>query len=165
MSLTGQIGIVHTDRGFGGLLVQWATRSYWCHTVIAVSDTTCLSAEPGGAVIRPITEYAGRIVWSQFDLTVAQRYLITRWARDHLRVPYNWGDFIAAGLASLTGRATPMWLRRIVATRDRLICSQLCDLAYQAGSIHLFRDRRPVGAVTPADFGRLFRTRGWTDRD
>jgi hypothetical protein len=57
-----------------------------------------------------------------------------------------------------------MWLRRIVATRDRMICSQMSDLALQAGAIHLFHDRRPIGAVTPADFGRYFVAQGWTDK-
>ena len=166
MNRTGQIGIVHSRRGFWGKLVQVVTRSHWNHTVIAINAVECVSAEPGGAVRRPIAYYSGEdVVWSQFDLTVPQRRNITGWTVQHIGVEYNTADFILAGVASITGRATPMWVRRIVATPDRLICSQLCDYAYQAGSLPLFDDRRPVGAVTPADFGALFLTRGWTDKD
>jgi hypothetical protein len=165
MTLTGQVGLVHTNRGFLGRLVQVVTRSYWNHTVIAISDTECVSAEPGGAVIRPIAYYADEhVVWSRFDLAGYQRRLITGWARDHIGTPYNFADFVLAGLVSITGRATPEWLRRIVATPDRLICSQLCDYAYQAANLHLFDDRRPEGAVTPASFGRIFTAHGWAHR-
>lgn len=166
MNRTGQIGIVHSRRGFMGRLVQWATRSHWNHVIVAVNEYECVSAEPGGAVVRLITYYhAEEVVWSRYDLTASQAVAIRRWARHHVGVEYNWSDFVLAGIASITGRATPKWVRRLIATPDRLICSQLADLAYQAAGLHLFNDRRPEGAVTPKSFGQLFRTHGWTDRD
>lgn len=165
MTLTGQIGIIHSRSGFWGKVVQWVTGSHWNHTVMALDDIVCVSAEPGGALVRPITFYRDEeVVWSQFNLTTHQRDHITRWAVQHIGTEYNWADYFLAGIASITRRATPRWVRRIVATPDRLICSQLCDYAYRAGSKHLFTDHRPLGAVTPGDFGRLFREHGWTDR-
>jgi uncharacterized protein YycO len=166
MIRTGQILLIHSRRGFWGRLVQWGTRSHWNHAAVMVDPYHCLSAEPGGAVLRPITYYRHEeVVSSRFDLTPEQRTTIHLWALGHIDVEYNFGDFILAGIASVTGRATPKWLRRIIATPDRMICSQLCDYAYQAAGIHLFDDARPEGAVIPADFGRLFRTHGWTDKD
>lgn len=167
MTHTGQVGIVHSKRAGMGRLVQLVTGSHWNHTVVAINDTQCVSAEPGGAIVRPIAYYTRDhdVVWSRFELTHTQRWRIATWARHHRGVEYGYGDFIAAGISSITRRATPAWLRRIVARPDRLICSQLCDLALQAGDVHLFQDNRPAGAVTPADFGREYRAHGWTDKD
>ena len=167
MTLIGQVGIVHSRRWGIGRLVQLVTGSHWNHTIVALPFGRCVSAEPGGAIVRPIAYYTRDhdIAWSQFTLDRAARHRIVEVALRHKGVEYGYGDFIAAGIASITRRATPEWLRRIVSRPDRLICSQLCDLALQAGGEHLFRDNRPNGAVTPADFGREYRDRGWTDRD
>ncbi|MFF2493236.1 hypothetical protein [Agromyces sp. NPDC058064] len=164
MTLTAQVAVVHSDRGLAARLVQGITGSAWNHIIVAINDTHCLSAEPGGAIVRPISYYDDHlVVWSRFELDAQQRRRIVNWAWQHVGVPYSWPDFIAAGISSLTKRATPRWLRRFVARPDRLICSQLCDLALQAGGLHLFADHRPAGAVTPASFGALFVELGWSD--
>ena len=167
MHLKGQVAVVHGKRGWIGRLVQLIDGTHWNHTVVRLNDNECMSAEPGGALIRPITFYDTdhELVWSQFDLDDTEAELIAEWARNHEGTPYSWGDFIAAGLARITGRATPKWLRRITGDPDRLICSQLCDLALQEGGVHLFQDERPLGAVTPGSFGRRFHALGWADRD
>lgn len=168
ITLTGQVGIVH-GTAWDARLVQVVTASHWNHSVIAISDTHCISAEPGaaGARIRPISHYeqAGEdIEWSRFPLRGWQRRKITGYAIGHIGTPYNWADFFAAGVASILKQRTPRWLDAFVGSTDRLICSQICDLALQAGGIHLFRDERPVGAVTPASFGAYFKAHGWSER-
>lgn len=48
----------------------------------------------------------------------------------------------------------PWWVRR-VADNKHLICSQLVDLAFLMGGVHLFNDERLPGLVSPADLARL----------
>jgi hypothetical protein len=163
MIRTGQVLLVSTS-GWLGRLVQWATGSAYNHSVVAISNTHCVSAEPGGAVIRLISDYrTDRVAWSQFNLTRDQRDRISVWAFEHIGVEYDHAGFVAIGFTKLLGPFAPRWLLRYVGTRDRLICSYLCDLALQAGDIHMFRDHRPEGAVTPASFGKVFVARGWTE--
>lgn len=163
MVRTGQIAIVSTS-GWVGRLVQRATGSAYNHSVVAISNTHCVSAEPGGAVIRPISYYrSDGVVWSRFDLTRDQRDRVSTWAFEHVGVEYDYAGFVAIGATKLLGPFAPRWLLRYVATHDRLICSYLCDLALQAADIHLFRDHRPEGAVTPGSFGKVFVARGWAD--
>lgn len=160
--LTGQVGLIHSDTGFIPWLIRVISRSHWTHMVVAISETECMSAEPGGARIRPISDYPA-ITWSQFKLRPWQRRRIATYARTHEGTPYGWLDFFAAGVALLTGRRTPEWLRLYVASTGTLICSQLSDLALQAAGIHIFHDRRPLGAVIPGSFGRYYVEQGWTD--
>ena len=159
---TGQIGIVPADKGWASAVVAWASKSNWTHCVVAISETHVASAEPGGARIRPIDYYPGT-VWSKFHLRPSQRRRIVKFARDRLGTPYAWSDYYAVGLALITGTQTPDWLASYVADTRKLICSQYCDLAYQAAGIHLFIDDRPAGAVIPASIAKLFIARGWTN--
>ena len=161
--ITGQVGLIASDGAFMGRMVAWASRSNWCHCVVAISETHCVSAEPGGARVRPISFYP-EIVWSAFPMRPGQRRRAVRFAIKCVGVPYAWSDFVAAGIALVTRTKTPEWLRAHVAGTDSLICSQLCDLALQAAGIHVFFDERPAGAVIPASFGKVFVARGWTDR-
>lgn len=163
MNLTAQVGIIHSKQGFSPWLIRIITRSWWTHVIVAINDTQCVSAEPGGAVVRPISEYTD-IAWSHFDHTPRQRAQITVWAAAHVGTPYSWVDFYIAGLGALLKDHTPAWVERIAAGTDRLICSQFCDLALQAAGIHLFQDERPRGAVTPASFGRIFHRNGWAHK-
>lgn len=162
--LTGQVGLVPKDGGWASGVVAWASRSNWTHVVIAISETECVSAEPGGARIRSNTYYPGT-VWSRFPMRPSQRRRIVRYARSRLGTPYAWGDYWAVGIALMCNSWSPEWLRSIVADTKRLLCSQLVDLALQAGGIHVFHDYRPAGAVIPASFGKVFVSRGWADRD
>ena len=161
--ITGQVGLIASDGALMGRVVAWASRSVWCHTVVAISETHCVSAEPGGARVRPISFYP-EIVWSRFAMRPAQRRRVVRFAIKCVGVPYAWFDFVAAGFALVTRAKTPEWLRAYIADTDRLICSQVCDLALQAGGIHVFFDERPAGAVIPSSFGKVFVARGWTDK-
>ena len=163
--ITGQVAIISTS-GWVGRLVQLVTNSAWNHCVIAINEFECVSAEPGGAVLRYISDYRNDLVaWSQFDLSVEQRVRISTWGWEHLDTDYDYLGFAAIAVTKLLGPLAPKWLLRYIATRDRLICSYLVDLALQAGGIHLFNDHRPRGCVTPGSFGKKFKARGWSDVD
>lgn len=164
MIRTGQVILVSTT-GWFGRGVQVVTGSAFNHSGLMINELECMSAEPGGARIRLISEYKNDVVaYSQFDLTDKQRAQITGWASDHLGTPYDHLGFAAIAVTKILGRFAPRWLLRYIGTHDRMICSYLVDLALQAGDIHLFRDHRPEGAVTPGSFGRIFHARGWADR-
>lgn len=158
--ITGQVGLVAPSGDFRGRLTQLVTGSHWVHMIVAVSETHCVSADPGGARVRPVADY-GEVCWSQFPLRGSQRRRIVRFALSMVGTPYAWVDWVAAGVAVLTRAGTPEWLRSVVASHKRLLCSQLADLCLQAAGIHVFFDERPAGAVVPASFGRVFVGRGW----
>lgn len=162
--LTGQVAVIG-NRGWFGRAVQVVTRSAWNHNVVAINELECVSAEPGGAIIRPISYYnTDTVAWSQFDLTAEQRDRISTWAFNHVGVEYDHLGFVAIAVTKILGPFAPRWLLRYIGTRDRLICSYLCDLALQAGGIHVFKDHRPRGCVTPGSFGKMFVLRGWADK-
>lgn len=160
MDIAGQVGLIHSKHGFAPWIIRVGTNSYWSHMVVAVDGVECVSAEPGGALVRRIDEYSD-VVWSRFVLDEEQKSEIVGWALRHVGTPYSWADVYVAGIAALLRDWTPRWVERIAAGTDKLICSQLADLALQAGGIHVFRDHRPRGAVTPASFGRFFYRMGW----
>ena len=54
--LTGQVMLISTS-GWVGRLVQIVSKSAYNHCTIAINELECVSAEPGGAVIRPISDY------------------------------------------------------------------------------------------------------------
>lgn len=163
--ITGQVGLVPAANNWASWGIVWATGSAYTHVVVAISETHCVSAEPGpcGARIRPISDYPDT-VWSRFRLTPRQRRAIVSYAGSKLRTPYSRLDYLAAGVATVTKRRTPDWLRTYLNRRDKLICSHLALLALKAGGISLRLDDRPTASVIPGDFGKYFVTRGWADR-
>jgi hypothetical protein len=84
--LTGQIGLRRHGAGIIAKGIEWATYSHTHHVIVAISETQCVSAEPGGSRIRPMTDYPS-IEWSSFDLTEAQRHCIALAARSYLYLP------------------------------------------------------------------------------
>jgi len=108
-----------------------------------------------------VSEYDGRpIVWSsgKIELTAEQRAHIVRAAQACADVPtkYSFLDYlaIAAHRFHLPGGR---WLRKYVGSTSHLICSQLVDLCYKESGVHLFRDGRWPGYVTPGDLWELIR--------
>lgn len=162
--LTGQVGIISGKTGFWAPIIQVITNSHYNHAVVAINETECVSAEPGGAIIRPISYYNtnNSIVWSHLDLH-NKHQLVANKARALVGTPYSWVDFVYAGLGAVLKEHTPQWIANRAANPHALICSQLCDLALQAGGIHLFKDERPPGGVTPGTFGRYYKRHGWTE--
>ena len=156
--ITGQIGLRRHSTGWIGKAIEWATRSHTHHVVIAVSETVCISAEPGGARYRPITDYPS-LVWSRFGLTTAQQDLIRDAAADYEGRPYNYAIYGPLLWQRVSGRKVDGWVAQWLSRRPNENCSQLSDDIYTLAGFHLFPAIPEL--VTPGDFERLFESLGW----
>lgn len=130
----------------------------WDHAFVYVGDGQLVEAEPGGARLAGLDEYAGRpIAWStgHVELTDEQRAAICGAARSFIGVGYGWKDYAALALWHFHLRIP--WARKVMESRSSMICSQLTDAAFEAAGVRLFADGREPGDVTPADLARLCR--------
>lgn len=162
MDNLGQLGLVRTV-GFSSWLIRLVTRSHWNHTVCRVSEHNIVSAETTGVAILPADHFK-TTVWSQFPLGDKERARIIAFSLAQVGKPYGRLTFVWIGVSRITRWVTPRWLERRISDQNTWICSQLCDAAYQAAGIHMFRDNRPPGAVTPSDIAGVMRDFGWVDR-
>jgi hypothetical protein len=158
--LTGQIGLRRHGAGIIAKGIEWATYSHTHHVIVAISETQCVSAEPGGARIRDITDYPS-VDWSDFPLTDLERANIVFHARGYAdnRTPYNYAIYPPLLFQRLTGHKVDGWVAEWLSKRPNENCSQLCGDVYTAAGIHLFAEISEI--VTPGDFERLFIARGW----
>jgi hypothetical protein len=149
--------------GLGQALAGSPSRYEHAGLIVDVDGTT-VEAEPGGARIAHLSDYAGRPllisdgpVQSYLrqlqaldnvpELLVRQRIIA---AAQSLRgVPYSPTDYVALALLYL--HMPSGWIRRRVQSSGHMICSQLVDAVYQRAGIHLFDDGRLPGDVMPAD--------------
>jgi hypothetical protein len=162
--LTGQIGLIPHNGEFIPEAIAWITRSHVSHTIVAISETECLGAEPLGARIRPISDFPDAI-WSHFNNDPGQTAAIVDWTYAHEGTPYSYLDDAAIGIALLSGIPTPGFVRRYLDDTGHYECAQLADLAYQAAGIHLFDDSRVPGAVFPGSYEPIWKSRGWWPED
>lgn len=128
---------------------DWAN---YQHAFVYLGNGMLIEAEPGGARIRPITEYDGAsIYWCQnisAGLSPQTRNAIVLHAEALLNTPYSFIDYFA-----LTAHKLHLWLpglRTYISSTHHLICSQLADWAYDLSGVHLFHGRWP-GYVDPLD--------------
>lgn len=176
----GSFGLSTID-GLVGRLVAAAQAftgdgSRWTHAFIVLDDIAVLQAQPGGAVIAPLADRLKdpEVVFcdgpvqewlSRRDVYLTQRYgnanaeaVIRQTIVDHARTlegtKYGYLQYFALGLATLGCR--PKWLRKFIADRGHLICSQLVDAVYRRAGIHLFDDGRLPQDVTPGDLATRF---------
>lgn len=160
MDLTGQIGIITNAAKWSiGWWVEKITHSPAHHTIIAISDTLCVSAEPGGVRYRNINEYGDRIIWTQYNYTLAEATNIAWFADGHIGLDYNIRAFIALGIQHLTRLRIPQWLATHLTSRHRVTCSQLATDILRATNIHPIPNT-PV--VAPSDWYDLAQQQGWT---
>lgn len=162
MTVTGQIGLLRNGTDLIARALQWGSNSDTYHVVVAINDTTCVSAEPGGSRYRPISDYQ-RIYWSAFDLTPGQRQAIAAAASAYVPRPYNYAIYPALFWQRITGHRVAAWVANWLARRPNENCSQLSDDVYNRAGLHLFEDVAEI--VTPGDFERLFYTLGFLRRD
>lgn len=121
----------------------------YSHAFTLLDDDTILEAEPGGARIRPVTEYpASAVTWSSWDLTDGQRAAIVAAARQREGTPYSALDYFS--LAAHRLHIPAPGLRQYIASTGHMICSQLEDQIYLDADLHMFSDGRWPGDVTPA---------------
>lgn len=158
IGLTSIVGPV----GWGIRLGQYLNGSgfgVYEHAFIVLDDSTLLEAEPGGARIAGLDEYAGRTVeYVSPELTAEQRYAICAAARDLVNTPYSAADYFA--IATHRFHIPVPGLRRYIADSGHMICSQLVDQCYQDAGVRLFDDGRWPGWVTPADLAALLGREG-----
>lgn len=167
--LPGSFGVVDVP-GPGGFWIGLAQSlvndaSRYKHAFLLLDEGgTILEAEPGGARIRNISEYAGAGMLVS-DAPV-QRHMATLPAgslvteeqvradvvtvgRSLVGTPYSWADY--AAIAALKLHIPSKALRAYVASSHHAQCAQLVDLAFLRAGVHLFDDGRQPGDVCPAD--------------
>lgn len=153
----GDFGLTRINGAAGAAirLGQWLNGDSFVdyeHAFIALDDGTLLEAEPGGARIRPITDYP-RAIYSGWTLTSDQRAAIVAQARTLIGVPYSAADYLALAAHRL-GVPVP-GLRHYIGDSGHMICSQLVDEVYWSAGLHMFTDHRWPGYVTPAALMRV----------
>lgn len=153
--ITGQIGLRRHSTGFMGKAIEWATYSQTHHVVVAVSETHCVSAEPGGTRLRLISDYP-HVDWSRFILTDAEREAIVTLGLNATagQIPYNYAIYPPLLWQRISGHAVAGPVAEWLASRPHQNCSQSADDIYTAAGIHLFPDIARL--VTPGDFERLY---------
>ena len=162
--LPGDFAVVRIPGDVGRLIRfgQWLDGDGYAdyeHAFICVGDGELVEAQPGGARLAELSEYATRTpLWStgRFALTEEQRQELVAAARHYLGVPYSFLDYGSLALARVHLRLPAV--KRYVADTHHMICSQLVDQCYQDAGVHLFQDGRIPGDVTPGDLYRLIRS-------
>lgn len=126
--------------------------SKYTHAGILLGGTDILEAEPGGARVRPYTEYpAEQLTWSSWDLTDEQRAAIVAAARKYIGTPYSFLDY---GALTAHRLHIPLpGLRQYIASTKHMVCSQLVDQSYVDAGQHMFSDGRWPGYVPPQEMG------------
>lgn len=157
VDLTGQFGLSTISGragwwvGLGQFLIGDASR--FSHAFVCVGNGEVVEAMPGGADLTPLSYYtegpkAAVTVFSDLDLTDDQRITIAATARALINTPYNFLDYLVIALDHWGIR--PKRLRKYMADRGHLICSQLVDLCFLRAGVHLFEGVDP-GDVSPGD--------------
>jgi cell wall-associated NlpC family hydrolase len=151
----GSIGLtsINGPVGFGIRVGQFLCGdgfSPFEHAFLYLGDGLLLEAEPGGARISGLDEYAGRevVFVAPAGLTDEQRAAIVAAARTMVGTPYSFLDFAAIALHRF--RIPAPGLKRFIASTKHEICSALVDEIYRRGGFALFSDARWQGYVTPA---------------
>ncbi|KJK59560.1 hypothetical protein UK12_03575 [Saccharothrix sp. ST-888] len=163
--LPGDFAVVRMSGRIGRLIRigQWLNGDGFAdfeHAFVYVGDGELVEAEPGGARLGPLTAYQGQpIRWStgRFPLTEEQRHAIVAAAHGFLGVPYSAADYFALA-AHRFHLPIGLLIKAYVADSRHMICSQLVDQCYQDAGVHIFRDGRWPGYVTPADLATLLRS-------
>ena len=123
------------------------------HAFVYLGNGQLIEAEPGGARIRPLSEYDGTTIYWCSNISAGlsdqQRQIIAFNAQTFLGTPYSFLDYVA-----LTAHKLRVWLpglRAYISSTHRMICSQLADRAYDLAGVHIFADGRDPGDVDPLD--------------
>lgn len=134
------------------------TRSRFCHVrLITGPDGGTVEANFGGPSFRARVQ-DGDVVIS-IPLSDGQRVLLQQNVDRYLGKPYGLLDIMALGLASFGLRWK--WLRNRIGRTDRLICSQLVDLAWTDVGFHMFTDGRLPQDVNPGDIADQAQSAGY----
>jgi hypothetical protein len=152
----GDIGLTSV-RGPVGRLIQLGEAlcgdgfTQFEHAFLVLPGGMLIEAQPGGAVIRPLSDYDGRHVAyvAPAGMTDGQREAVCAAALKYVGVGYSFLDY--AAIAAHRVHLPVPFLKRLVASSKHMLCSQLVDQSFQDGGCALFSDLRWPGYVVPAD--------------
>lgn len=154
IGLTRIGGLTGVLVGLGQFIIRDASR--YTHVFVVLDENDVIEAMPGGAIISPLSKYAGVTKYGSpvaayldIKLTAEQRAAIVENARQLEGTPYSFLDYVALSLERFGFKWK--WLEDYVASTKHMICSQLADEAYKRAGVHLFEDGRPSQKVTPGD--------------
>jgi hypothetical protein len=147
IGLVAMGGVIRRTIRFG----QWLNGDGYAdfqHAFMPVGDGKIMEAMPGGARMAELIRYKPeKILWlrcpEQYGEAVAQA------AISFHGVSYGFEDYGALALHRF--HVPTPHLKRFIARRKSMICSQLVDAAAQIGGWHIFDDGRWSGYVTPGD--------------
>lgn len=126
------------------------------HAGILLDEYTTIEAMPGGAILGDYRRWKPEeLRWSTdlVDLTDTQRVNIVHLGMKLEGLPYSFLDY---GSLALHRFHVPFpGLKRYIDSSGHMICSQLVDYVYAKCDVHLFRDGRWPGYVTPASLDML----------
>lgn len=110
MTLTGQVGVLTKHPGWYGRAVQLFTGSLAYHTVTAISETECVSAETPRVRQRPISYFADNgLEWTNVPMTDTERDVAVAFVRRQVGKSYAYLDIIFIIITTITRLAhTPM---------------------------------------------------------
>ena len=119
-----------------------------------------MEAQLAGARMRrlaygPIDYPGARWSSGHIRLSPSERQAILHSAIELLGTPYSGLDYGALAAHRLKLHPLDYALKARIESDKHLICSQMVDLAYNRGLVHLFRDGRWPGYVTPLDLAKL----------
>lgn len=149
--------------------------SFWTHAGVVLDDDTLFEAQPGGAVITPLSVYADRPgsvvryyqkpkpgIPTEYTLTPIANFMtdtrrasIVRDARAMFANGYRYAYEVYVYLALYRFGIRPRWVRDAIQDPDAGICSQAADLLVADNAVHLFADGRMPYDVTPGDLATL----------
>lgn len=165
-AMPGDFGLtqIHGFSGFGVRCGQWLMGDGFLdfeHAFLVLDHNQIIEAEPGGARIVDIDEYAPdsgyTVQYSQWPLTRQQRLDIVAAGRKCEGVPYAWLDYFAIAEHHFDMN---IWfgngsLREYIEGTGHMICSQLVDWCYAQADLHMFQDKRWAGYVKPGDLWQV----------
>lgn len=149
----GDFGLTKVSGPAGALIrfgqYLYGNSSEFEHAFLILDNQEVLEAEPGGAIITPLSNYIDRTdtVFIKVPLTDEQRVKANLAGRGLKGTPYSFLDYLA--LAMLHFHIRPKWLKDYVASDGHMICSQLVDEVELLVGYHMFDDGRAPQEVTP----------------
>lgn len=158
----GSYFVVKT-RGFVPLMIRLLTHSRFDHAGVVINDAgDIIEAEPGGARIGNLGEYAGLpiLVNTRERMFSEQRAIVADVARRCIGTPYGFLDIVRLGLRC----AGIHWgrLTRRADSEHAMICSEIVAACGQAAGLDWLCGREAPAAVTPGDLARRPGMQPWT---
>lgn len=148
----GSFGVTATG-GWAAWWIRLGTFSRYNHTFIVGPGGRIVEANPSGAEFGHISQYPKARYNVQHEIPEGTRQRIWDNAVALVGTEYHWLDIAALALKFF--HISVPWVNRRLQRSDRLICSQLVDLAYRRAGVYLFDDGRLPHDVTPGDLADL----------